>query len=61
MAVRLSALRAGRLFTSSKIPGIHFCYMLSRPQGHSAPGRFRSFEKSGDLVGNQNRAFRLVA
>jgi hypothetical protein len=24
-----------------KIPGTHFCYRLSRPQGHSAAGRIR--------------------
>ena len=31
-SVRLSALRTGRLYP-------HFCYRLSRPQGHSAIGR----------------------
>jgi hypothetical protein len=29
MAVRLSALRAGRPFTPRKIPGTHFCYATS--------------------------------
>jgi hypothetical protein len=29
------------LFTPKKIPGTHFCYRLSRPQGHSAAGRIR--------------------
>jgi hypothetical protein len=28
-----------QLFTPRKIPGTHFCYRLSRPQGHSAVGR----------------------
>jgi hypothetical protein len=51
MAVRLSALRAGRPLTPRKIPGTHFCYRLSRPQGHSAAGRIRSIEKSNDLIG----------
>jgi hypothetical protein len=51
MAVRLSALRAGRTFTPRKIPGTHFCYRLSRPQGHSAAGRTRSLEKSSGLIG----------
>jgi hypothetical protein len=33
------------LFTPRKIPGTHFCYSLSRPQGHSAPGRIRLIKK----------------
>jgi hypothetical protein len=40
MAVRLSVLHAGRpSFTPRKIPGNHFCYRLSRPQGNSTAGR----------------------
>jgi hypothetical protein len=42
-------------FTPRKIPGTHFCWRLSRPQGHSAAGRIRSIEKSNDLIGNQTR------
>jgi hypothetical protein len=53
MAVNLSALRAGRSLPPRKFPGTHFCYSLSRPQGHSAAGRIRSIEKSNDLVGNR--------
>jgi hypothetical protein len=57
MAVRLSALRAGLpLPPPRKIPGTHFCYRLSRPQGHSAAGRIRSIEKFNDLIGNRTRA-----
>jgi hypothetical protein len=45
MAVRLSALRAGRALP----PGIFLVLIsvkrLSRPQGHSAAGRIRSIEK----------------
>jgi hypothetical protein len=44
------------LFTPRKISGTHFCYRLSRPQGHSAAGRIRSIEistssgtRTGDL------------
>jgi hypothetical protein len=33
-------------FNPKDIPGTHFCYRLSRPQGHSAAGRIRSLEKS---------------
>jgi hypothetical protein len=43
------------LFTPRKIPGTHFCYRLSRPQSHSAPGRIKSTEKSNYLVGNRSR------
>jgi hypothetical protein len=28
-------------FTPGKIPGAHFCYTLSQPQGHNAAGRIR--------------------
>jgi hypothetical protein len=54
MAVRLSALCAGRKFTPRKIPRTHFCYRLNRPQGHMA-GRIRSIEKSSDLIVNRTR------
>jgi hypothetical protein len=53
MAVRLSALRAGRLLPPRKIPGTHFCLRLRRPKGHSAAGTIRSIEKSNDLIGNR--------
>jgi hypothetical protein len=33
-------------FTPRKIPGTHFCWRLSRTQGHSVAGRIRSTEKS---------------
>jgi hypothetical protein len=38
-------------FALRKISGTHFCYRLSRPQGHSAAGKIRSIEKSNDLIG----------
>jgi hypothetical protein len=49
MAVRLSALRAGRSLPPRKIPGTHFCQRLSRPQGHCAAARIGSIEKSSDI------------
>jgi hypothetical protein len=55
MAVRLSALRAGRPLLPRKIPGTHFCYRLSRAQGHCATGRIRSIEKLNYLIGNRTR------
>jgi len=33
--VSLSALHIGRLYLPGTIAGTHFCYKLSRPQGHS--------------------------
>jgi hypothetical protein len=35
---------------SKNIPCTHFCWRLSRSQGHSAAGRIRSNEKSNDLI-----------
>jgi hypothetical protein len=35
---------------AQKIPGIHFCSRLGRPQGHSAAGRFRLIEKFIDVI-----------
>ena len=34
-------------------PGTHFCYRLSRPQGHSAAGRIKSIKNQNDPTGNQ--------
>ena len=35
--------------------GIHFCYSLSQPQGHSAAGRIMSVKNSNDAIGNRSR------
>jgi hypothetical protein len=40
-------------FTPMMIPGTHFCWRPSRPQGHSAAGRIRPIEKSNDLIRTQ--------
>jgi len=37
------------------LPGTHFCYRLSRPQGHSGAGRIMSMKKSNDIIGNRTR------
>jgi hypothetical protein len=34
-------------------PGTHFCYRLSRPQGHSAMGRIMSMKNSNDTIWNR--------
>jgi hypothetical protein len=42
-------------FTPRKISGTHFCWRLSRLQGHNSAGRIRSIEISDNLVGNRTR------
>jgi hypothetical protein len=51
----LSALRTGHLLPPGNTPGTHFCYRLSRPQGHSATGRIMSLKNSNDTIGNRTR------
>ena len=57
--VRLSALRTGRFNhpPAGNIPGTHFRYRLSQPQGHSAAGRIMSMKNSNDTIGNRIRDF----
>ena len=57
--VRLSALRTGLLYLPGDIPGIHFCYRLRRPQGHSAARRIRSMKNLNDPI--ENRTLDLPA
>jgi len=42
--VRLSAIRTSRFTPAGDIPDTHFCYRLSRPQGHSATRRIKSVQ-----------------
>jgi hypothetical protein len=60
MGLSLLALRAGRPLPLRKVPGTHFCYRLSRTQGHSAAGRIRQIEKSISS-GLESATFQLVA
>jgi hypothetical protein len=53
--VSLAALCTGRLYTPENFPDVHFCYMLSPPQGHSVAGRIMSMKNSNDTIGNQTR------
>jgi hypothetical protein len=55
--VRLSALGTGRLYPPGNIPGTHFCYMLSQPQGHSMAGRIMSMKNPDDPTGSRTREF----
>jgi hypothetical protein len=43
------------------IPGTHFRWRLSRPQGHSAAGRIMSMKKSMTSSGIEPATFRFVA
>ena len=52
---RLSALSTGRLYPPGNIPGAHFCYRLSQPQGLGAAGRIMSMKNSNDIIWNRNR------
>ena len=59
---RQSAQEAGKVVSPThrpplpqgNIPGTHFCYRLSRPQGHSAAGRIMSMKNSSDTIGESN-------
>ena len=51
----LSALHTGRLGPPGNIHGTHFCYRLSRPQGHSAAGSFMSVINPSDTIKIQTR------
>ena len=53
MKVVRSARRTGRLYPPGNIPGTHFCYRLSRPQGHSVAGRIMSIKNSNVTIGNR--------
>ena len=48
-----SALRTGRLYAPGDNPGTHFCWRLSRPQGHCAAERTMSMKNSNDTTGNR--------
>jgi hypothetical protein len=48
----------GRLNPTRKIPGTHFWYRLSRPQGHSAAERIMSMTNSYDTIENRTRDLR---
>ena len=38
------------------IPGTHFCWRLSQPQGHSAVGRIISMKNFSDTIENRTRS-----
>jgi len=56
-AIRLSALGSGRLYPSLNILGVHFCYRLIRPQGHSVARRIMPIKISNETIRNRTRAF----
>jgi len=59
---RLSALWTSHLYPPGNTPGTHFCYRLSRTQGHSAIGRFfMSMKNPMTPAGTKPATFRFVA
>jgi hypothetical protein len=57
--VRLSALHTGCLYPPGNIPGTHFCWRLSQPQGRSAARRIMSMKNSNVTI--RNRTCDLLA
>jgi hypothetical protein len=57
---RLSTLCINHLYPPGKIPGIHFCYRLSQPQGHMLQG-LGKLKISQTPVGTEPMTFQLVA
>ena len=55
--VRLPALCTGHQYPLGNIPGTHFCYRLSKPQGHSSDRRIMSMKNSKDIIGNRTHDF----
>jgi hypothetical protein len=51
----VSPTAAGHLYPPGNIPGTHFCWRLSRPQGRTAPERIMSMKNSNDIIGNRTR------
>jgi hypothetical protein len=51
--VRLSAPHTDYLYPPGNIPGTHFCYRLSRPQGYSAARGTMSMKNSSDAIRNR--------
>jgi hypothetical protein len=51
--VMLSDLCTSHLYPPGNIPGTHFCWRLSRAQGHSAARRIMSMKNSSDTIGNR--------
>jgi hypothetical protein len=61
--LRKSAHEGGKIVSSTSrsplprgnTPGTHFCWRMSRPQGHSAAGRIMSMKNSSDTIGKRFR------
>jgi hypothetical protein len=51
--VRFSNLSSGRLFSQGDIPGTHFCWRLSRLEGHGVAGRIKTMKNSSITIGNR--------
>jgi hypothetical protein len=51
--LRLLALPTDRLYPPGSIPGTHFCYWPSQPQGHNAARKIMLMKNSSDTIGNR--------
>jgi hypothetical protein len=58
---KVVAIRTGRFYPPGRVPGTHFCYRLSRPQGHNVTGRVTSLNDPSDSMGIEPTTFRLEA
>jgi hypothetical protein len=61
MKVVRSASRTIHIFPPGNVPGIHFHYGLSRPQGHGTVGRKMSLRNQVTPPGIDPETVRLVA
>ena len=52
---KVLSLTHRRSLPPRNLPGTHFCYRLSRPQGHSVAGRIMSMKNSSDTIANRTR------
>jgi len=50
---KVVSLTHRELLPPGNTPGTHFCYRLSRTQGHSAIGRIMSMKNSNDTIWNR--------
>ena len=53
--VTLSTVGTGRLYPPGDRHGTHFCYRLSRPQGHNAAGRIKIMKNPNNSIGKRTR------
>ena len=58
--VRLSAISTGRFYLQGETAGTHFCYRVSRPQGHNSARNIMSLQSPTELIRNWSRYIYIV-